>query len=132
MKGQVSLRLLPMKPRAFWGLGTSLSLSMMIRLLPRRGGGGGARPDDGLTFPPLSVTPGTRPSVRIRPLIPCFWPHLIKQPGDRLMSKWGALFCAALVMIAAGCTRPPSDALIAADAQNRIGADQRIKAPQIR
>jgi len=48
------------------------------------------------------------------------------------MSKWGALFCAALVMIAAGCTRPPSDALIAADAQNRIGADQRIKAPQIR
>ncbi|HEY7097112.1 MAG TPA: BON domain-containing protein [Terriglobales bacterium] len=48
------------------------------------------------------------------------------------MSKRGALFCAALIMLAAGCTRPPSDALIAADAQNRIGADQRIKAPHIR
>lgn len=42
---------------------------------------------------------------------------------------WAGLFCGMLAM--AGCSQTPSDALIAADAHNRIGGDQRVQSKQV-
>jgi hypothetical protein len=39
---------------------------------------------------------------------------------------WAEFCCAALILVAAGCSSAPSDAVITADAQNRVRADQRI------
>ena len=39
---------------------------------------------------------------------------------------WAEVCCAALILVAAGCSSAPSDAVITADAQNRVKADQRI------
>jgi hypothetical protein len=44
---------------------------------------------------------------------------------------WAELCCAALILVAAGCSSAPSDAVIAADARNRIGADKGVQANQV-
>jgi hypothetical protein len=44
---------------------------------------------------------------------------------------WAGFWCAVLLLVTAGCSGGPSDALLVADARNRLGADQRIHAGQL-